>query len=80
MSDDWEYDDDACPNCGAQPTAYRECSHCVGNGWVGDLDEIDPLWYDEDDTEPCGECHGQGAFKWCRECGYDFFEKKVIAS
>lgn len=77
--DDWEYDEDACPNCGEQPTCWRRCNRCGGEGWIDGLDEIDPLWYDADDTERCEDCQEHGAFKWCRACGYDFFEKKVTA-
>lgn len=80
MDDDWQYDDDVCPNCGACPTAWAECPSCGGEGYHDDLYELDPLWYDEDDTEPCQECGGHGCFKWCRQCGYDFFTKRVPVS
>lgn len=78
MDPEWEFSDDTCPNCGEYPTAYQRCTHCGGEGWIDGLDEIDPLWYGPDDTEPCLECNGHGAFKWCRKCGWDFFEKRCL--
>lgn len=77
MSEEWQYDDDVCPNCGACPTAWQECGECGGEGYRDDLYDMDPLWYDPGDTEVCEWCNGHGCHKWCRECGYDFFTKRV---
>lgn len=77
MEDDiWLVDTD-CPNCGRGQTATRECDSCFGEGFI-DLYEEDPLYYDEDDTEPCPDCKGAGYHNWCQGCGYDLVLGRVL--
>jgi DnaJ-class molecular chaperone len=49
---------------------WTECEQCGGEGCTqpGELYEMDPLWYDEDDTEPCHLCNGRGGWWSCWEC------------
>jgi hypothetical protein len=61
-----------CPRCGGDMELV-ECEQCGGAGETepGELYEIDPLWYDPDDTEPCAQCAGTRLFvcvnseEWC---------------
>ena len=61
-----------CPKCGSNAHSML-CERCGGDGETepGYLYEMDPLWYDVDDTDPCSECRGLGFHKWCRDCGWD---------
>lgn len=68
--DDWEYSERQCPKCQSEMRT-RECNDCGGEGFRDDLYEEDPLWYDEDDTEPCHTCAQKGHETWCGECGWD---------
>lgn len=47
-----------------------ECWQCRGDGWSapGELHDVDPLWYDPDDVEPCDTCQGDGGW-WVHEGG-----------
>jgi hypothetical protein len=76
MDDYPDYDETPCPKCGNH-TVTKCCNDCGGDGWteIGELYEQDPLWYDPDDTRPCGECRGRGGFHWCQQCGWDLTEK-----
>lgn len=59
----------ACPQCG-NATDWLPCWNCGGEGGF-DGEELmaeDPLWYDEDDYEPCGECLGHGGHWRCWDC------------
>ena len=60
---DWECQ---CARCGSSVTE-EVCSWCGGDGETqpGELYEEDPLWYDEDDTEPCHQCGGEGGWARC---------------
>jgi hypothetical protein len=52
-----------CKVCGWE--LEREiCAECDGEGWR-ECYEDDPLWYDEDDTEPCTWCDGRGGYWVC---------------
>ncbi len=64
--------DDGCPKCG-NGMVTRTCGQCGGEGYTepGELYEMDPLWYDVDDVEPCTECRGHGHHEWCQRCGWD---------
>jgi hypothetical protein len=64
MPNDWEnWDEPACcPHCG-EPTDYERCDQCE-DGEI-DVYELDPLWYDPGDTEPCAQCLGAGGWYWC---------------
>lgn len=75
--DDIECHPDGCPSCGCDHTWTRTCWDCNGDGFH-DLYEDDPLWYDQGDTEDCGQCDGTGTLHWCRACGYDFAAKRRI--
>ncbi len=46
--------------------SHIACEQC-DDGYTadGELHEQDPLWYDEDDTEPCDSCHGAGGWFVC---------------
>jgi hypothetical protein len=72
MSDDWEFDDEACPKCGQEPTRARRCE-VVGcdDGWIDMHEYDDPLMFDPGETEMCDECHGTGWVRWCPKCGHD---------
>lgn len=73
MSDDYEYDDEACPECGAYPTHSRDCDAIGCDDGEIDLYEYDdPINFDPGDTEPCRECFGTGVLHWCPKCGFDF--------
>jgi hypothetical protein len=51
-----------CENCGAL-IEWEDCYNCE-NGYI-DLYDKDPLWYDEDDTERCSVCAGEGGWWYC---------------
>lgn len=46
---------------------------CGGDGVtaLGELHEMDPLWYDEDDFEACHQCGGDGSWLLCAS-GFDY--------
>lgn len=67
--DEVETVEEPCPNCGHE-LFTRTCSDCGGEGYW-DAYELDPLWYDEGDTVPCGLCGGDGNFLWCPRCNWD---------
>jgi len=56
-----------CPRCRCCEEVREECEACGGEGHTpeGYLYEQDPLWYDEDDTEPCEICNGEGGWWRC---------------
>lgn len=68
-----------CPNCHASTTYTRSCDSCGGEG-THDLYEEDPVFYHPGEWERCGECYGNGGHHWCRACGYDFAERRVICA
>jgi predicted RNA-binding Zn-ribbon protein involved in translation (DUF1610 family) len=76
MYDEIELDDECCPKCGTQ-MYWSRCNHC-DDGWITDLYEQEPLWYDEGDIEICQECHGHGCHRWCPNCGYDALAKSNL--
>lgn len=57
MSEDYDFDEEACPECGHSPTHCQECEHC-DDGYVDHYEE-DPMWYDDEDV-PCEYCNGTG--------------------
>jgi hypothetical protein len=61
--DDWECQ---CARCGSS-IQFDPCASCGGDGWTepGELYEQDPLWYDQNDTEACPDCDGEGSFAIC---------------
>ena len=63
-------DGPACRHCGSDMD-FEECETCGGDGETayGELAERDPLWYDEEDTEPCQACDGRGGAWRCGACG-----------
>lgn len=58
--------DCCCARCGSS-IEWDHCSACNGDGWTapGELHEMDPLWYDEDEVAPCSQCGGQGSWGGC---------------
>lgn len=52
-----------CPICGSDMD-WTECEVCGGDGELDCYDD-DPMWYDEDDTEPCYQCGGSGGWHTC---------------
>lgn len=63
-----------CARCGSSMESEL-CGACGGEGFTepGELYEQDPLWYDQDDTEACHKCNGEGGWmlclsseKWCQ--------------
>jgi len=59
-----EGDPSECPVCGGY-AIYYECWDCGGDGYR-ELYDDDPLWYDEDDTETCSTCNGDGHWWVCK--------------
>lgn len=53
----------SCTVCGSD-MYYVECDQCGGDGFR-EVYEEDPLWYDEDDTETCEWCDGEGGAWFC---------------
>jgi hypothetical protein len=55
-----------CARCGSSVTRVS-CEECGGEGSTapGELYEQDPLWYDEDDADPCSVCGGTGGWTVC---------------
>lgn len=73
---DW---DAACARCGST-AEWIHCERCDGMGVTepGELYEEDPLWYDEDDQEPCHQCGGEARWlvcsspaEWCERSPLD---------
>jgi hypothetical protein len=64
---DWECQ---CARCGSS-LSWETCSSCGGEGitGAGELHEMDPLWYDQDDYEVCHECDGESSFPFCLSSG-----------
>jgi DnaJ-class molecular chaperone len=60
---------DYCQRCDAE-LDYEECTECGGTGQTepGELYEVDPLWYGEDETEDCPVCDGAGSWPVCYAC------------
>lgn len=52
-----------CETCGG-PLEWADCWNGCDDGFI-DRYEEDPLWYDEDDTEPCHVCRGAGGWWVC---------------
>lgn len=72
MSDDWEYDESECPECGHYPTKFMRCSVTgCDDGWIDMHEFDDPMLFDEGDVEMCRECNGTGIVRWCPNCGHD---------
>lgn len=63
---------DLCPDCNCCGLYWTDCPSCGGEGETepGDLHAMDPLWYDEDDTETCRTCHGACGWLLC-DCDED---------
>jgi len=55
-----------CTHCG-DLMDWIECDSCGGEGYFDGerLMEEDPLWYDEDSTEDCSDCNGNGGWWHC---------------
>lgn len=60
---DWECQ---CARCGSS-LYWDLCEVCMGDGITdhGQLYEEDPLWYDQDDYEPCHQCGGEASWPIC---------------
>ena len=73
MDDDVEFDDEACPKCGASDSLSSRCPALgCDDGWIDMHEYDDPLWYDDGEEEACLECFGTGHLHWCKKCGFDF--------
>lgn len=46
---------------------WVHCSKCGGTGEIGDLHEVDPLWYGPGDGVCCDECDGAGGHYGCEK-------------
>lgn len=55
-----------CEKCGLL-MEWEGCWSCSGDG-EHSLHEEDPLLYDEDDSERCDVCDGDGGWWWCPSC------------
>lgn len=73
-----------CPRCRCCDLKWVECEKCGGTGQTppGLLYEIDPLYYDEDETKPCHICDGTGG-GWvcgggCDEDGQHRPERRAV--
>lgn len=55
-----------CARCGSS-IEWEQCGACGGEGITapGELYEQDPLWYDQDDYEPCHQCNGDASWGIC---------------
>lgn len=58
--------DPRCLKCGGFMD-WVDCHACGGDG-IHELYDDDPLWYDEDDVEPCETCDGRGGWRVCLTC------------
>lgn len=60
---------DECKACGGI-REWEDCDSCGGEGAIDGerLGELDPLWYDLDDSEPCQQCAGNGGWWYCSHC------------
>ena len=73
-----------CPRCQCCDLMWEQCAQCGGEGHTqpGDLYEIDPLWYGEDETRPCQICDGMGGWLVCGgrcdEHGQHQSEKRAV--
>ena len=63
-----------CKDCGKEMWYSVPCWNGCDEGWITDLHEQDPLWYDEDDVERCAICRGKGGWLVCLECHPDAYE------
>lgn len=67
--DPLEADDPSiCPQCGAERERV-ECDQCEDG--IIDAETLmmeDPMWYDEDSWEYCGQCGGKGGWWICWHC------------
>jgi len=64
VADEPEDAEEFCPLCGSSMEWLR-CWNCNGDGFHDDLHEVDPGWYDEDDTKQCDVCEGVGGWLVC---------------
>ncbi len=55
-----------CSHCGME-LEWTDCDAC-DDGQV-DVYNLEPLWYDPGDTEPCSECGGDGGWLSCPNAG-----------
>ena len=56
-----------CKECG-DLMEWIDCWNGCDEGWITDLYEQDPLWYDEDDMERCDVCNGKSGWYVCNVC------------
>ena len=56
-----------CPECQCCDRERVECWDCggLGESEPGHLYELDPFWYEPDDTETCDTCQGEGSWWVC---------------
>jgi len=66
-----------CPECG-DATDWLPCWNCGGEGFHEDLHEMDPLWYDPDETEPCYECKEKGGWWRWLVCTYSNVGERIL--
>lgn len=57
-------EDCQCARCGSS-CAFVRCWNGCEDGYITDLYELDPLWYDPEDIELCSECRGRGGWWHC---------------
>jgi hypothetical protein len=55
--------DDVCPHCGSS-ALWLLCDYCGGDG-EHNVYELDPLYYDPEETERCERCDGKGGWLVC---------------
>jgi hypothetical protein len=65
MGLDDDFYEPGCPTCHAG-LDWEYCDVCGGEGYFELYDE-DPLYYDRDDIEKCGQCDGAGGWWMCHE-------------
>jgi hypothetical protein len=68
-------DVDVCKTC-RSTMEWIDCWNGCDEGWITDLYELDPLWYDEDDEERCDICRGKGGWYICGNCHPESVEDK----
>jgi DnaJ-class molecular chaperone len=74
VDEDWTPTD--CPQCGASAKHY-DCWNCGGEGFH-EVYELDPMWYEPGETEPCETCNGDGSWIFCPTCDRSYRPRAVV--
>jgi hypothetical protein len=58
---------DTCRKCGSS-MEWVDCWNGCDEGYITDLHQVDPNWYDEDYEERCDICRGKSGWYVCGNC------------